>query len=75
MKVLFSLCVLDGERFGSRLYRRASNRHISRIVATVIVTCVWIFVCKIIVILDVLPEREAVSSHLSVHISIGKLNT
>ena len=25
----FSLCVLDGERVGSRLYRRASNRHIS----------------------------------------------
>lgn len=36
--------------FESRLYRRASNRHISGIVATVIVVSVCIVLTKIIVI-------------------------
>jgi hypothetical protein len=41
----------------SRLYRRASNRHISRILATVIVVHVWNFVCEVDTMLIVLRER------------------
>jgi hypothetical protein len=42
---------------GSRLYRRASNRHISGLLATVIVGHVWIFVCEVDTMLIVLRER------------------
>ena len=45
----FTLCVLDGERVESRLYRRASNRYISEILAIVRLVYPWIIVGRIFV--------------------------
>lgn len=46
-----------------------------QILATVAIVYVWTVSCKMIVILNVSRERVPMTSHLSVHVPVGKLNT
>ena len=48
---------------------------IYRILATVAIAYMWTVGCKMIVIMNVSRERVPMPSHLSVHVSVGKLNT